>query len=133
MQFAIAELGFYAKVCTKLPKCTFLHNLRAKTQEGNMETRQITSFFSNCFSTLTVSNIYFLSENKQNSSSSGPSFNPKYPTFGWKLTSRIAHQIFLELRHPDVTKNSYYVLSPKGSQKRYQLIDLKKRNELEKH
>ena len=31
---------------------------------------------------------------------------------------RTAHHIFLESRHPEVTKNPYYVLSPKGSQKK---------------
>ena len=30
---------------------------------------------------------------------------------------------FLESRHTEVTKNPYYVLSPDGSQKRYQLMD----------
>ena len=33
------------------------------------------------------------------------------------------HHTFLESRHPEVTKNTYYVLSPEGSQKMYQLMD----------
>ena len=40
-------------------KCTFLDNLRIITQEGNMETRQLTPFFSSTFSDLTVCNIHF--------------------------------------------------------------------------
>ena len=53
------RLRFLAEVSTKLQKCTFLDNLRATTQVGNMETRQMTPFFSSTFSNLTVCNIYF--------------------------------------------------------------------------
>ena len=35
-----------------------------------------------------------------------------------KLPFRITHHTFLESRHPEVTKNPYYVFSPKWSQKR---------------
>ena len=35
-----------------------------------------------------------------------------------KLPIQTAHHTFLESRHPEVTKNPYYVLSPKGSQKK---------------
>ena len=42
-----------------IKKCTFLGNLRIITQKGNMETRQMTQFFSCYFSALTVCNIYF--------------------------------------------------------------------------
>ena len=38
--------------------------------------------------------------------------------FEQKLLIRTAHHTFLESRHPEVTKNPYYVLSPKGSQKK---------------
>ena len=47
----------------------------------------------------------------------------KYLNFEQQPLIRTAH-IFLESRHPDVTKNPYYVLSLKGSQKKgYQLMD----------
>ena len=42
----------------------------------------------------------------------------KYLSFEQKLPIRTAHHIFLESRHPEFTKNPYYVLSPKGSQKK---------------
>ena len=50
---------FFAEVSTKFQKMHFLDNLRTITQEGNMETRQMTAFFSSTFSTLTVCNIHF--------------------------------------------------------------------------
>ena len=54
----------------------------------------------------------FIFENSQNSFSCGPHFGPfwsvKYLNFG--------HDIFLESRHAEVTKNPYYVLSPKWGQ-----------------
>ena len=40
----------------------------------------------------------------------------KYLNFEQKLPIRTAHHIFLS-RNPDITKNPYYVLSPKGNQK----------------
>ena len=39
------QLRFLAEVSTKLQKKHFLDNLRAVTQEGSMETRQMTPFF----------------------------------------------------------------------------------------
>ena len=42
----------------------------------------------------------------------------KYLNFGQKLPIRTAHHAFIESRHLDVTKNPYYVLFPKGSQKK---------------
>ena len=41
----------------------------------------------------------------------------KVPQFWEKATTSEAHHTFLETRHPEVTKNSYYVLSPEWSQK----------------
>ena len=41
----------------------------------------------------------------------------KIPQFWAKLAIRTAHHTLLESRHPKATKNPYYVLSPKGSQK----------------
>ena len=99
----------------------FLDNLKTITQEGNMETRQMTPFFSSTFSALTVCNIHFLFENSQNLFWCGPPFGPfwsvKYLNFGQKLPIQPTHHTFLESRHPDVTKNPYYVLSPEWSQK----------------
>ena len=42
----------------------------------------------------------------------------KYLNFEQKLLIQTAHHIFLENRHPEVTKNPNYVLSPKGSKKK---------------
>ena len=42
----------------------------------------------------------------------------KYLNFQQELPIRTAHPIFLESRHPEVTKNPYYVVSPKDNQKK---------------
>ena len=55
----LTQEKFLAEVSAKLQKCTFLDNLRTITQEGNMETRQMTSFFSSIFNAETVCNIHF--------------------------------------------------------------------------
>ena len=113
------RLRFLAEVSTILQKYTFLDNLRTTTQEGNMETRQMTPFFSSYFSNLTV---IFISEfeNTQNSFWCGPPFGPlwsvKYSIFGQKLLIPTAHHTFLQSKHTDVTKNLYYVLSTHRSQ-----------------
>ena len=64
----------------------------------------------------------FLFENSQNSYSCGPPFGPlwsgKYHNLGQKLAILTAHHTFLESRHSEVTKNPYFVLSPRGSQKK---------------
>ena len=97
----------------------FFDNLGVITQEGymettqmirfffhllfSMETKQMTSFFSSTCSVLHVCNIYFSEyENTQH--------------FLVKATDSDAHHIFLENRHPEVTKNLYYVLSTCQSQ-----------------
>ena len=49
-----------------------MDNLWTIPQEGNMETRRITPFFSSTFSALTVCNIHFVFETSQNSFSCGP-------------------------------------------------------------
>ena len=71
---------------------------------------------------MSVCNIHFLFETSQNSFSCGPLFglfwSVKYLNFGQKLTIRTTHDTFLESRHPEVTKNPYYVSSPEGSQKK---------------
>ena len=65
------RLTFLAEISIKLQKCTFLDTLRTLTQEGNMGTGQLTSFFLPTFSDLTV---IFISEfeNTENSFSCGP-------------------------------------------------------------
>ena len=91
----------------------FFDNLRTTIHEGNMEIRQMTSFFLSTFS------FIFLFENSQNSISCGHPFGPfwsvKYLNFGQKLPIQTARYTFLESRHPEVTKNPYYDLSPEGS------------------
>ena len=86
------------------------------TPEGNMETRQMTPFFSALFVA-----FIFVFENSLNSFSYSPLFGPflpvKYLNFGQKLPIRTAHHTYIELRHPEVTKNPYFVLCPEESQK----------------
>ena len=81
----------------------------------------MTPFFSFTFSSVTVRFI-FVFENSQNSVLCDPPFGPfwsvKYLNFGQKLPIRTAHHTFLKSRHPEVTENPYYVLSPGGSQKK---------------
>ena len=65
--------------------------------------------------------VTFISEfeNSQNSFSCGPLWSIlvcKVPQFWANLPIRTAHYTFLENRHPEVTKNLYYVLFPEGSQ-----------------
>ena len=47
----------------------------------------------------------------------GPFWSAKYLNFGQKLPIWTTYHTFLESRHPEVTKNPYYVLSPKWNQK----------------
>ena len=56
---ALIELDFLLRSAQYCKKCIFLDNLKTITQEWNMETRQMTPFFSFTFSTLTVCNIHF--------------------------------------------------------------------------
>ena len=92
-----------------------------------MKDRQIAPFLSSTFSALTVFNIDFCFENSQNSFSCGPSFAPfwfkKCFKFEQKLPILTANHTFLLSRHPEVTKNPYYILPSKRSQKTYQLMD----------
>ena len=95
----------------------------------------MTPFFSSTFSALTVCNIQFVFENNQNSFSCDPPFGSfwsvKYLNFGQKLPIRTAHHTFAEIRHTEVTKNLYCVLSPEGSQEKvsaHGLLELLKAN-----
>ena len=51
-------------------------------------------------------------------SSFGPFWSVKYRKFWQNLPIQIAHYTFLKSRHTEVTKDPYYVLLPKGSQKK---------------
>ena len=66
-------------------------------------------------------------ETSQNSFSCRPPFGPfrsvKYLSFGQKLPIWTTHHTFLESRYPENAKNPYYVFSPEGSQKKYQLMN----------
>ena len=53
------RLKFLANISTKLQKLTFMDSLRNIDQEANMETRQMSSFPSFFFSTLSICNINF--------------------------------------------------------------------------
>ena len=110
-------LIFFPEVSTKLAKMHFFC-FWTITQERNMETRQMTPSSSTTFSTLTVCNIHFCIWIHFYVVPFGQLQSTKYPNFEQKLLTWIAHHTFLESRHPEVTKNSYYVLSPEGSQKK---------------
>ena len=47
-----------------------------------------------------------------------PFWSVKYLNFGQKLPTRTVHFTFLESRHPEISKNPYYVLFPEGSQEK---------------
>ena len=85
-----------------------------------METRQMISFLYPLFPLF----VTFISEfeNSQNSFSFGPPFDPfwsvKYINVGQKLSIRTAEHTFVESRHPEDTKNSYYTLPLERSQKK---------------
>ena len=64
-------------------------------------------YFSSTFFAQTVSNIHV-----------------KYLNFGQKLLIRTPHHTLLENIHAEVTKNPYYVLSTKGSQKKVSIYGL---------
>ena len=80
-------------------KCTFLDNLRAITQEANIEIKQITPFFSPTFSLHLFATFIFVFENSQNSFSCCPTFGPfwsvKYLYFGQKLPIRKVYAVKL--------------------------------------
>ena len=85
-----------------------------------METIQMIPVFNLLFTLQLFVTFIFIFENSQNSFSCGPHFGPfwsvKYLNFGQELPSQSTHHIFLESRHAEVTKNPYYVLSPKWGQ-----------------
>ena len=110
-----------AQSCKK--SCTFLDNLRIIIQEGNMETRQMIPCFSSNFPDLTVCNIHFWSWKYSKFILIWSRFWSilvcKIPQFLAKsYWFRQLITLFLE-RHPEVTKNLYYIFSTRQSQIRY--------------
>ena len=99
-----------------------------------MGTIQMAPLFPSTFSVLFIK-LIFAFKYFQYSFSCGPPFGPfwsvKYLNFGQKLPIRATHQTILESRHPEVTKNPYYALSPEWSQKKvsaHGLILVKREN-----
>ena len=113
-------------------RCTFLDNLKAIFQERNMKTRQMTPFYliyffcSNCLCHLFL-NLKILKTHFHMVFPSVHSGPLKTSIFGQKLPMQTAHHTFLEIRHPEITKNLYQLLSTRPSQMaiffRFQLID----------
>ena len=101
--YALTDLNFLLRSEQNCKKCTFFDNLRTITR------------------TITFT---FTFENSQHSFSCGP---PLWPVLVCENTSilgksyRFGQSIILW--HPEVTKNPYYVLSPEGSQNRYELMN----------
>ena len=56
---ALTDLGFVLRSAQIAKNALFLDNLTTITQEGNMETKKRTPFFSSTFSALTVYKIDF--------------------------------------------------------------------------
>ena len=84
-------------------RSTFSDNLRIITQEGNMKTTQITDSFHLLF--LFYLLVTFIFEFKKSI------LVYKIPQFFCqKLLIWTTHHTFLESRHPEDTKNLYYVL-----------------------
>ena len=98
-----------------------MDNSRTITVARNMENKQIITFFSSTFSVLFVIFI-FVFENSQNSFSCsfpfGSFWSVRYLNLGQKLPIRTTNHTFIESRHPEGTKNPYYVLYTEWSQKK---------------
>ena len=71
MKIALIDLDSVLRSAQNCKKCTFLDNLRTITQEKNINTRQMTPFFSSTFSDLKVRNNSEFG-NPQKSLSCGP-------------------------------------------------------------
>ena len=100
-------------------KCAFLYNLRTITQEGTWKLEKWPHLFIYLFHSKIIVTFILVFENSQNSFSCGPSFGSLVPL--WPIWT--AHHTFLVTKHPEATKNHYYVLILEGSQKKYQLMD----------
>ena len=93
------RLNFLADISIKLQKMHLFRQFQGHKSEGNMETKQMTPFFSSTFFALTVFNFISEFENTQNSFSCGQFWSAK------NLWIWAAHHTFLESRHPEVSKN----------------------------
>ena len=121
MSHSIINNTIFWKCITRTLRCIYVNNFNilrflaefsTKTKtflEENIETTRMTPIFSSTFFRLPVCNIHFWI---WNSFSCGPPFCPFCCTtiFCQKLLTWTAHYTFLEKRHPEVTKNPYYVL-----------------------
>ena len=114
------RLRFLAEVSSVLQKMHFFGKFTYRNSDSKHGNYTNDPSFSSTFSVLTSVICIFIFQNGQNSFSCGHPFGPfwsvKYLKLGQKLLIWTAYHTFLENRHPEVTKNPYYVLSPKGSQ-----------------
>ena len=99
-----SRLRFLAEVSTKLQKMHFLDNLRTITQEGNIEARQLTPFFSCTFSALNVLEFKNISNSFSCGSPFGPFWSVKHLNVGQRLPMRTAHHTFLESYQKKVSR-----------------------------
>ena len=118
--------GFLTFVSKKLQKNSIFSQFndhKSGKKHGNQTNDPI---FYLLFPVILFAKFIFVFENNKNSFSCGPPFDPfssvKYLNFGQKPPVGTAHHTFLESRHPEVTTNPYYIMFPKGRQKRYQLM-----------
>ena len=113
-----SRLRFLAEVSTKLRKMNFFRQFRGHNSGRKLDKW---AYFSFPFSALTVCSIHFCiwkwSKFIFMWSPFGLFWFLKYLNFREKLPIFRAHHTYVKSIHPGVTKNSYYVLSPKGSQK----------------
>ena len=90
----IIDFDFLLRSAQNCKKCTFSDNFRTVTQEGNMETRQITPFSYLRFPNLEISEF----GNTQNSLSCSPFFGPfwsvEYLNFWPKATDSDSSSYF---------------------------------------
>ena len=85
-----------------------------------MKTRQMTPFFHLLFPLYLLVTFILIFENSGNSFSFSfsPFWSVKYLNFQLNLPIWTPYHTFIESNHPEVTKNSYYVLFPEGRQKK---------------
>ena len=95
MSIALIDLNFLLRSAQNCKKKTFLDNLGTKTQERNMETRQMTLFFHPLFPLYVFATFSSELENIQNLFSCFHTL-----IFRQKLPILTAHHNSLESRHP---------------------------------
>ena len=113
------RLRFLAEVISKLQKMHFFGKFKDHKSERKHWNWTNDHIFSSTFSTLTVCNIrFYITKWSKFIFMWSPLWSVKYLNFGQNLPIQTAHHTFRESRHPEVTKNRYYVLSPKVAKKR---------------